>query len=131
MSETAAKRKMGRPPGAGPVAALRRELLTDGKLDKLVAKTFTLAMGGNISAIRILLDRVIAPLRSQAAPVTFALPLGTPTEQARALLAAAAAGELPVDLASELITACARLVAIEQNDEFKKRLDALDNGDLA
>ena len=131
MSETAAKRKMGRPLGAGPVSRLRRELLADGKLDKLVAKTFQLAMAGDVSAIRILLDRAIPSLRPQAAPVVFALAPGTPTEQARALLAAAAAGELPVDMASELITACARLVAIEQGDEFRKRLDALDHGDLA
>lgn len=124
------KRGRGRPAGQGVVARLRRELLEDGKLGKLVDKTYDLAMAGDVSAIRILLDRVIPALRVQAAPVQFDLPAGTPTEQARALLTAAAAGELPPDVAAELIAACGRLVAIEQGDELRKRLDALDGGDL-
>ena len=120
----------GRPPGVGPVARLRKELLTDGKLDKLVQKTYELAMAGDVAAIRILLDRAIPPLRAQAAPVQFEMTNGTLTAQAKALLAAAAAGELSPDVASELISALARVVQIDQGDELRRRIDALDGGDV-
>lgn len=130
-TEPDGKRPPGRPFGTGPVATLRRQLLKDGQLDKLVTKTYDLAMDGDVAAIRILLERVIPALRTQAAPVALALPAGTLTEQARALLTAAAAGELPADIASELIRAAAGVVAIEQGDELRRRLDAIEHGDLA
>jgi len=128
------QRKVGRPLGAGPVARLRRELLADGKLEKLIAKTYKLAMAGDLAAIRILLDRGLPPLRPSSEPVEFDLPAGTLTEQARALLEAAACGQLPADVASELIRAAAGVAAIDQGDEVRRRLDALereDFGDLA
>jgi len=128
--QTSPTKTRGRPHGAGPVARLRKELLADGKLDKLLVKTYELAMAGDVAAVRILLDRVIPPLRAQAAPVQFALTGNTLTAQAKALLAAAAAGELPPDVASELISALARVVQIDQGDELRRRLDALDGGDL-
>lgn len=130
MTQQTSAKTLGRPPGVGAVARLRKELLADGKLDKLVAKTYELAMAGDPAAIRILLDRVIPPLRAQAAPVQFALTGDTLTAQAKALVAAAAAGELPPDVASELISALARVVQIDQGDQMLRRLDALDGGDL-
>lgn len=132
MSEASGdKRKPGRPVGDGPVARLRRELLKDGQLDKLVKKTYDLAMAGDVAAIRILLDRVVPALRTQAAPVALTLPAGTLSDQARALLTATAAGELAPDIASELIRAVAAVVSVEQGDEVKRRLDAIEHGDLA
>lgn len=121
-----AQRKRGRPLGSGPVARLRRELLQDGQLDKLVKKTYTMAMAGDVAAIRILLDRVVPALRAQLAPIALDLPPGTLTDHARALLTAAACGQLPADVASELIRAVAAVVAVEQNDELRRRLDALE-----
>ena len=132
MTETEdAQRKRGRPLGAGPVARLRLLLLKDGQLDKLVAKTYTMALAGDVAAIRILLERVVPALRMQSAPVMIDLPAGTLTEQARALLTAAASGQLPADVASELIRAVAAVVSVEQGDEVKRRLDAIEHGDLA
>ena len=125
------KRKPGRPIGAGPVARLRQELLKDGQLDRLIQKTYRLAMDGDVAAIRILLDRVIPALRTQAAPVSLTLPASSLTDQARALLNAAAAGDLPADIAAELIRAVAGVVAVEQGDDLRRRLDALEHGDLA
>ena len=50
------------------------------------------ALGGDIGAARLLLERTIAPLKAseEAAPLT--LPDGTLTEQGRAVVAAIAAG---------------------------------------
>ena len=122
----------GRPQGAGVVARLRRQLLGEGKVTQLVDKAFELAMAGDVTAMRLLLDRVLPALRTQAAPVHVELdPAATLTARAEALLMAAAAGELPSCAASELIRALASVSAIEQGDELRKRLDALEFGDLA
>lgn len=128
---TPAKRPNGRPVGSGPVARLRRELLTDGKLDALVLKTYELAMAGDVAAIRILLDRVVPALRSQAALVSIALPTGSLTDQAKALLRAVADGGISSDQGAELIAAIGRVVQVEQGDELRRRLDAIEHGDLA
>lgn len=121
----------GRPPGAGAVAALRKELIADDKVKPLVAKVYEMAIAGDLVAARLILDRVVPALRTQAAPVSIELPAGTLTEKALALLTAAATGALPPDIASELITALSRIVAIEQATELKARLDALELGDFA
>ena len=126
-----AQRKPGRPFGSGPVARLRRELLKDGQLEALVVKTYEMALAGDVSAIRILLDRVVPALRMQSAPVTIDLPPGNLSDQARFMLKAAASGELPADVAGELIRAVAAVVAVEQGDELRRRLDSLEHGDLA
>jgi len=121
----------GRPRGRGVVATLRRELLAEGKVGPLVDKVYELALAGDMVAARLILDRVVPALRTQAAPVSVALPAGTLTEKALALLSAAASGSLPPDIASELITALSRIVSIEQATELKARLDALEYKDIA
>ena len=122
----------GRPVGLGPVATLRREMLAGGKLEDLVEKVYGLALQGDLVAARLILDRAWPALRSQAALVNVPLnPADTLTAKATALLHAAAAGELPSDVASDLIRAVASVSTIEQGDELRKRLDALEFGDLA
>lgn len=121
----------GRPPGRGPVAELRAQLAQGGRLTQLIDKTFELAMAGDAAAIRILLDRVLPALRTQAAPVHFELAGETPTEQARAMVAAAARGDIPSDVAAEMVGMLAKVALIEQVDEMRHQLDQLRFGDLA
>ena len=54
------KREPGRPPGSGPVARLRRELISDEMVKAMVAKAYALALAGDPAALRILLDRRMA-----------------------------------------------------------------------
>jgi len=122
----------GRPKSVGVVAQLRREMLTGGKLEDLVEKVYGLAIQGDLVAARLILDRAWPALRSQAALVNVPLnPADTLTAKATALLQAAADGELPSCAASELIRALASICQITEADELKKRLDALEYGDLA
>jgi hypothetical protein len=116
----------GRTRGTGVVAALRKELLSDGKVTALFSKVYDLGMTGNLVAARLILDRAMPPLRAQAATVSVTLPAGTFTDKALALLDAAAGGHVAPDIASELITALSRIVTIEQGTELKARLDALE-----
>ena len=122
----------GRPQSVGVVAQLRREMLAGGKLELLVDRVFEAALGGDMTAARLLLDRALPALRTQAAPVHVQLdPAATLTARAEALLMAAAAGDLPADIASELIRSIAAVTGIEQADELRHRMDLLEHGDLA
>jgi hypothetical protein len=120
------KRPPGRPHGSGPVARLRAQLLTGGQLDKVISKLHDLALAGDVAAARVLLDRILPPLRSQAAPVQIAPLTGSLTDQAKALLKAATDGTLPVDLAAELIRAVAATAGVDQVDELRRRLEAME-----
>jgi hypothetical protein len=113
------------------VAELRARLSEGGRLAKLIDKTFELAMAGDPAAIRIILDRVLPALRAQAAPVHVDLTGATPTQQARALVAAAARGDIPSDVAAEMVGMLAKVALIEQVDEMRHQLDQLRFGDWA
>ena len=124
--------RLGRPPGLGVVAKLRREMLGEGKVTQLVNKVYELAIAGDMVAARLLLDRVLPSLRTQAALVNVPLnPADTLTAKATALLHAVANGEVASDIAAEMIRSLGGICAIEQGDELRKRLDALEFGDLA
>jgi len=114
------------------VAKLRREMLGEGKVTQLVNKVYELAIAGDMLAARLLLDRVLPSLRAQAAPVHVELDASaTLTAKATALLHAVANGEVASDIAAEMIRSLGGICAIEQGDELRKRLDALEFGDLA
>lgn len=128
-------RKPGRPPGTGVVARLRKAIQDGGKLDEVLDETIELALTrdhpAQMAAIRILLDRAIPVLRAQSQRVKFAIPEGGLTDQAKAVLALAASGDLPIDQVSELITALSRIVSIEQGDELRRMIEELKFGGIA
>jgi len=114
------------------VATLRREMLAGGKLEALVDKVYAAALAGDMTAARLLLDRALPALRTQAAPVHVQLdPAATLTARAEALLMAAAAGQIPSCTAAELIRSISAVTGIEQADELRHRMDVLEHGDLA
>jgi len=122
----------GRSPGSGVVATLRREMLAGGKLEALVDKVYAAALAGDMTAARLLLDRALPALRTQAAPVHVQLdPAASLTARAEALLMAAADGQIPSCTAAELIRSLAAVASIELVDELRHRMDLLEHGDLA
>ena len=62
----------GRTPGCRNQASRIAETLLDGEAEALTRKAVTLALDGDTLALRLCLDRVIAPRRDR--PVQFALP---------------------------------------------------------
>ena len=86
----------GRRPGTGDVAKLRAAIAKH--IPSIIDKLTTAALFGDVSAARLLLERVIAPLKASedAAPLTLD---GTLTQQGRAVVAAVAAGDLAPDRA--------------------------------
>src|SRR5918993_735301 len=62
----------GRPAGSRHRTTLAMEELLDGEAEKLTRKAVDLALGGDMVAMRLCLDRTIPPRRDR--PVLFALP---------------------------------------------------------
>ena len=114
----------GRRPGSGEVAKLRAAIAEHVPtiLERLVAA----ALQGDVSAARLLLERVCPPLKATEEAAPLALPDGTLTEQGRAVLGAVAAGELAPGQGAALLGAIGTLARVVEVDELEARLTALE-----
>jgi hypothetical protein len=119
------KESPGRPRGRGAVAELRDALATD--LVQIIATLKAQALAGDAQAIRIILDRVLPSLRPVELPAALDLPEGgTLAEQARAVVQAAAAGDLAPGQAVQIITALGGVAKIVEATELMARIEALE-----
>ena len=89
------------------------------------------AKDGDLEAQKLILDRGIPRLRAVSMPEAMALPGGTLTDQAKALVALIAEGNLSTTVAAEIagiITASARVEEVDQLRDELKTLRALLEG---
>ena len=90
------KHGKGRPEGSRNKVTLACQALLDGEAEALTKKAVKLALGGDMTALRLCLDRVIPPRRDR--PVRLTLPsldvVGGLEKASFAILAAVAAGEI-------------------------------------
>ena len=85
------------------------------------------ALAGDLQAAKLVLDRISPPLKAQAAPVLLDLPRpDNATDTAAAIIRAAADGELPPDIAAQLVATVGTLARIIEIDELKDRLESLE-----
>lgn len=85
------------------------------------------ALSGDMAAAKMILDRLVPPLRPHAESVLIPLdaPAG-PAATAEAILAAAVTGKIPPDAAMQLLSATASLTRIIETAELQARLEALE-----
>lgn len=115
----------GRPPGVGEVTKLRDSIAAH--LPAIIMQLVTKAKDGDSQAARLLLERVLPPMKAIEQPTTLILPDdGTLTAKAAAVLTAAAAGILAPGQAAQLITALGTLAKITEVDELTARITALE-----
>jgi hypothetical protein len=114
----------GRRPGSGEVAKLRTAIA--GHVPTIIEKLTAAALLGDVSAARLLLERVIPPLKAAELAAPLALPDGTLTEQGRAVLGAVAAGELAPGQGAALLAAIGSLARVVELDELARRVAALE-----
>ncbi|MDZ5457885.1 DUF5681 domain-containing protein [Azohydromonas lata] len=115
----------GRKPGTGEVARLRAAIAE--QVPTILETLTTAALAGDVAAARLLLERVLPPVKAteQAAPV--ALPDGgTLTEQGRAVMQAVAHGELAASQGAALLGALGQLAKLTETDELARRIEALE-----
>lgn len=115
----------GRPPGVSAVTKMRESLSAD--VPAILAGLVTSAKAGDVQAARLILERVLPPLKAVEQTQAMSLPNGTLTEQGRAVLASVAAGELAPGQGSQLITAIGSLARVIEIDDLNTRLTKLEN----
>ncbi len=115
----------GRPPGSGYRAELLAAIGKD-EFRALVRNLYAQAMAGDMAAAGVLVNRLVPPLRPRDEPVSVDLPDGTPLDQARALVAAVAAGQVTPQDGKLLLDAMAAVVRIEEHTELEKRISQLE-----
>ena len=115
----------GRPSGQSEITRLRASLAGD--VPDILAGLVLAAKGGDIQAARLILERVLPPVKAIEQAVAIALPDGgTLTAKASAVLSAAAAGELAPTQAAQLIAALGTLAKITELDELAARITSLE-----
>lgn len=116
----------GRPPDSGSARQIRARLAEDA--EEVLATVLAAAKRGDMTAARIVLDRLCPPMKPTAAPVSVQLPEGAGLAgTARAFVEAAADGALPPDVAGQLVQAVAHLARVTEIDEIERRLAALED----
>lgn len=119
----------GRPKGTKLRATrLREDLAKD--VPGILERVKDAALDGDMTAARILLDRVMPPVRSESATVEIPALAAAETlsEKARALVDAVAEGQLAPSTASDLLSALGATAKIIELDELERRIAALENG---
>ncbi|MBK9238524.1 MAG: hypothetical protein IPO19_22185 [Rhodoferax sp.] len=85
------------------------------------------AQGGDVQAARLILERVLPPVKAVEQAVTLQLPEdGTLTAKAAAVLSAAAVGLLAPGQAAQLIAALGTLAKLSEVDELAARIKTLE-----
>ena len=120
----------GRPTGSRNTVTLTLEALLDGDGEAITRKAIDLAKAGNEAALRLCLERLIAPRKER--PVRLRLPDDSSTAEGisqtlAAIVASAAQGEITIGEAVQLAGLLEiRRKAIE-TQEFERRLAEMEN----
>ena len=124
----------GRPVGTKGASSLMKEALNDyGKkhnintsqaiIDNIVAQ----ALEGNLSASKMIMDRLSPTLKPMAMPVT--LPERMPKnlfKKGERILSLVAAGDISPDIGHELLSSITMLLKAKESSELEERLKALE-----
>jgi len=114
----------GRPQGTGEVAKLRASISEH--VPEIVKKLVEQAKGGDAAAARLLLERVLPPVKATEQLVALTLPDGNLSDQGRAVLAAVASGDIAPGQAAQLLSGLGALAGIIKTDELTARIAALE-----
>jgi hypothetical protein len=97
------------------------------RLPEVVDNLAKAAVAGDIQAIRILLDRVLPPLRAEESTIWLDLSASaSQSEKAEVVLAAMASGEIAPSQAAQLVSALGIAVRINQAEVLESRIAALE-----
>ena len=119
-------------PGGRPPGSVNKSLrLLRDAAEAILPSLIERAKDGDLEVQKLILDRGIPRLRAVSMPEALALPEGTLTDQAKALVALIAEGNLSTTVAAEIagiITASARVEEVDQLRDELKTLRALLEG---
>ncbi|MEC5218396.1 hypothetical protein RCH09_003365 [Actimicrobium sp. GrIS 1.19] len=116
----------GRTPGTGEVGRLRAAISVH--LPEIIEQLVSKARDGDSQAARLLLERVLPPMKAIESMVTLDLPVGAGlTEQGQAIVQAVAAGTLAPGQGAALLSGLGSVAKLKEIDELSARITALEN----
>ena len=112
----------GRPKGSGLAGRLRKAIAEDA--DEVLQSVISQAKAGDLVAAKILLDRIVPPLKpeAQAVQINALLSSGDLAGKADAVIHAAGSGDIAPDIAAQLISAVATLAKVIEVDQLQALL---------
>lgn len=117
----------GKPKGTRHKATQAVMTLLEGETEALTRKAVELALEGDTTALKLCLDRIAPAYKPSARPVMLDMPPpDNLTDTARAFVTAAARGDIPPDIAAQLVSAVASVARVEEMEQVKERLEALE-----
>jgi hypothetical protein len=114
----------GKKPGLTARGRFRQQV--EKAVPEIVENVIQAARGGDMSAIKLILDRCIPVLKPTTDAINLTLPAGDLSAQAEAVIQAAATGFLTPDQAKTLIDVISAKARILEVAELVKRLDAIE-----
>ena len=122
----------GRPRESRNKTSIRMQEMLEEKAEALVNKVVELAMGGNIAALRLCLDRLVPARKSE--PLSCEMPPLARAADAVAAIggiaSAAVAGDVTADEAAKLAKVISLYVNTLEAHQFEHRLAQLERADL-
>jgi hypothetical protein len=115
----------GKPKGAKDRRTELRALLVP-HAQELIDKVVALAKAGDTTALRILIDRLIPPIKARDESVVLGNLEGKIVDQGMAILKAVAAGDISPDQAATLIQVIATQTRIIEANELERRIELLE-----
>ena len=115
----------GKPTGAKDRRTELRALLVP-HAQELIDKVVALAKAGDTTALRILIDRLIPPIKGRDESVIVENLEGKIVDHGMAVLKAVAAGDISPDQAATLIQVIATQTRIIEANEFARRIELLE-----
>ena len=118
----------GRPKGSRNKAVLALEALLDGEAEALTRKAIEMAMDGDTTAMRLVMDRIMPPRKDR--PVMFTLPkldtAGDAVKATAALVEAVSVGDITPGEASELSKLLDGFTNALKAEDLQKRVEAIE-----
>ena len=115
----------GRPAGSTSAATIRKAI--EKESGDIIGAVIASAKNGDMTAARILIDRICPALKAKDLPVALSGLDGSMTEQGQKIIEGMGKGVLtPVETAS-MLSALANLAKITEIDDLTKRIEELEN----
>lgn len=114
----------GRAPGTSEVAKLRKAIARH--VPEIVDRLVMQAQAGDVNAARLLLERVLPPIRATESAVPVELPESGLVAQGEAVVRAVAGGVLAPGQAAQLLSGLGTLAKLIETEELADRVAALE-----
>lgn len=115
----------GRPAGTGEVAKLRKSI--EEHVPEIISQLVKNAKAGDAQSARLLLERVIAPIRAIEMPVELLLPESEGlTAQGLAIVQQVSEGRLSPSQGAALLSGLGNLARVKEVEELEARIEALE-----